>query len=522
MFDWVGLTLLLIQLFFYFLLAFPANPFDPVSPVPANGPGPNPLLQNHWLMAIHPPCLYMGYIGFTIPFAFAISALLEKDISGSWLPLTRKWTLFAWSFQSLAIMLGAWWSYAVLGWGGYWAWDPVENASLMPWLTGTALVHSVIVQEKRKMLPVWNLTLAVVTFLLTLLGTFLTRSGVLESVHSFTESAIGPWFLTFTGAVLAVSIGLLLWRAPLFSPERAGASRRVESLFSLEVLFLFNNLLFVSFCFIVFLGTWFPLVVEAIQGKRISVGEPYFNQMSVPITCMILLVLGIGLLTPWRKGDPKKIRSAALLPAILSVAVTFLAWLLGARSPLIAGVIGLCGFPFFVMLVEVVRVKRSPLKLLMDNPRRYGGFISHLGALLLIIGVAFSSVYETDREVTLKRGESAGVGNYELTFAEVVSRQTPQRFEVRAKVDVARNGKMLGVMTPQMNYYPNSREPVATPAIRSNLIRDLYLTLIQVEENGSQASLRVIIAPGVSWIWIGGFVVMLGGLLALCVGKRKV
>ncbi|MBI2340798.1 MAG: cytochrome c biogenesis protein CcsA [Deltaproteobacteria bacterium] len=412
-----------------------------------------------------------------------------------------------------------------MGWGGYWAWDPVENASLLPWLTGTALVHSVMVQEKRKLLPVWNLTLAIVTFLLTLLGTFLTRSGVLDSVHSFTESAIGPWFLIFTGAVLAISVGLLLWRAPFFKPAgRQSGSSRFENLLSLEVLFLFNNLLFVSFCFVVFLGTWYPLVVEALQGKRISVGQPYFNQMSVPITCMILLVLGIGLLTPWRKGDPKKIRTSAKLPALLSAVVTLVAWILGARSPLIAGMIGLCGFAFFVMLLEVIRLSktRSPLALLVDNPRRYGGFVSHLGALMVVIGVAFSAIYETDREITLKKGESAAVGNYELVFEEVVSRDTPQRYEVRARVDVTHNGKIKRVMTPQMNYYPNSREPVATPAIRSNLLRDIYLTLIQVEENGSRASLRVIIAPGVSWIWIGGFVVMLGGLLALSFGRKKV
>ncbi|MBI4411481.1 MAG: hypothetical protein HY541_03240, partial [Deltaproteobacteria bacterium] len=274
------------------------------------------------------------------------------------------------------------------------------------------------------------------------------------------------------------------------------------------------------FCFIVFLGTWYPLVVEAVQGKRISIGEPYFNQMSVPITCMILLVLGIGLLTPWRKGDPKKILGSSRLPAILSLVVTVGAWLMGAKSLWIALVLFLCGFAFFVMLLEVIRTKQSPLQLLMENPRRYGGFVSHLGALLLVIGVAFSSIYETDREITLKQGESAEIGKYTLTFDETVSRDTPQRFEVRAKVDVARNGRPLGVMTPQMNYYPNSKEPVGTPAIRSNLIRDLYLTLIQVAENGSQVSLRVIIAPGVVWIWIGGFIVMLGGLLALCVGRK--
>ena len=291
--PWVGLVLLAVQVFFFILLALPANPFVSMFPVPPNGPGPNPLLQNHWLMAIHPPALYIGYIGFTIPFAFAMAALIEEDLQGSWITMTRRWTLFAWAFQTIAIVLGGWWSYAVLGWGGYWAWDPVENASFMPWLTATALVHSIIVQEKRKMLPVWNLILAVLTFLLTLLGTFLTRSGILDSVHSFTESHIGPYFLVFVAIVFGVSISLLLWRGPKFRTPG-----RVENVFSLEVLFLFNNLLFVSFCFVVFLGTWYPLIVEAIRGSRISVGEPYFNQMTVPIVGMILLLMGIGLVTP--------------------------------------------------------------------------------------------------------------------------------------------------------------------------------------------------------------------------------
>ncbi len=526
--PWVGLVLLAVQVFFFVLLALPANPFVPVSPVPLNGPGPNPLLQNHWLMAIHPPCLYLGYIGFTIPFAFALAALIEEDLPGNWITMTRRWTLFAWSFQSMAIVLGGWWSYAVLGWGGYWAWDPVENASFMPWLSATALVHSVIVQEKRKMLPVWNLLLAVITFLLTLLGTFLTRSGILDSVHSFTESHVGPYFLIFIGIVLATSLGLLLWKAPKFREPG-----RVENVFSLEVLFLFNNLLFVSFCFVVFLGTWYPLIVEAIRGSRISVGEPYFNQMTVPIVGMILLLMGVAMITPWRKAQLSTVLRSARLPAILAVLPIAVCLWLGGRKPWIVAIVALASFAFFVMALEFGRAawKRSGGKmmelfsagigLLNDNPRRYGGFIAHTGALMIIVAVALSSTYGRESEIVLKKGESTSFAGYALTLDSIRSQEVPQRYEVRAYVDISRNDQAVTTLTPQMNFYPNSNDPIGSPAVNSTLARDLYLTLIHFEKDGSGASLRVIVTPAVAWIWLGGGVVMLGGILALALGHGR-
>ena len=505
----VGIVLLVVQIFFYLLLAFPANPFQAVIPPPPNGPGPNPLLQNHWLMAIHPPCLYLGYIGFTVPFAFAIATLIEREsisrredpalpvreaTSGGlgdrpWpspILMIRRWLLFAWSFQSVAIMLGGWWSYAVLGWGGYWAWDPVENASLMPWLAGTALVHSVIVEEKRGILSVWNLTLAVVTFLLTLLGTFLTRSGVLDSVHSFTESHVGPYFLVFIGIVLMVSLYLLLWQGPKF--RKPG---RIENLFSLEVLFLFNNLLFVSFCFVVFLGTLYPLVVEALQGKRISVGEPYFNQMTVPLAGMILLVLSVGLATPWKKGNVAAFWRTTRLPALIALLSAAGSVALGVRSVTVGVILFLAGWACWIMAFELGRLCRriSPWKLLRENPRRYGGFISHAGMLILIAGVALSSVYETDREVTLKQGESAEIGRYTLALTGIEGNETPQRFEIGAEVVIYRRGKEIGTLRPRMNFYPTSREPIPSPAV--------------------------------VWIWMGGVIVIFGGLLALAFGQRR-
>ncbi len=507
-FSWVGLVLLAVQLFFYLLLALPANPFLPIDPIPANGPGPNPLLQNHWLMAIHPPCLYMGYIGFTIPFAFAIAALMERE-GISWISLVRRWTLFAWSFQSMAIVLGGWWSYAVLGWGGYWAWDPVENASFMPWLTATALVHSIIVQEKRKMLPLWNLSLTILTFLLTLLGTFLTRSGVLDSVHSFTESHVGPWFLVFIGIVLTASVALLLWKGPKMSQR--SAPEKFESFWSLEVLFLFNNLLFLSFAFIVFLGTIYPLVVEAIQGKRISIGEPYFNQMTIPIVGTILLLMGIGMATPWRKGNFKNFLRLSKGPFLFSLLVTIGSFFAGAQKPWVVAIILLSSFAFFLMLSEALR----------RSPRRVGMWVAHTGALILIVAVALSSSYEKTEEVTLKKGESVTVGDTTLTLEGITAEETPQRFEVKTTIGLLKKGKNLDPLIPQMNFYPVSREPIGSPAIRSTWSHDLYLTLIHFEKDGSEASLRVMVAPAVVWIWIGGGIVMLGGLLALVLKKKE-
>ncbi len=528
LFDWVGLTLHLVGLFFFFVLAIPANPFLPVAMPPSNGPGPNPLLQNHWLMAVHPPCLYMGYIGFTVPFAFAIAALLEEDVSGIWVTLTRRWTLFAWAFLSIAIVLGGWWSYAVLGWGGYWAWDPVENASFMPWLAGTALVHSVMVQEKRRLLAIWNLALAIITFLLTVLGTFLTRSGVLDSVHSFTESHIGPYFLFFIAVTLGAGAALLLWKGPKFREKG-----RFENLFSLEVLFLFNNLLFISFCFIVFLGTLYPLVVEAISGTRISVGEPYFNQMTVPIFGMILLLMGISLVTPWKKGNlPSFIRSLKG-PAVIGLLPVVLCLVFGVRRLWLVLMIYLASVAWLVMKIEFLRVvwKRSekrPLRLLTsswrlfsENPRRYGGFVAHAGALLIAIAIGFSQAYEKETEVTLKKGESVTIGGYTLTLAALRAEEVPQRFEIKADVSIRKGGAEIGTLSPQMNYYPTSKEPIGSPAIRSTLIEDLYLTLIHFEKDGSAAALKVIVTPAVVWIWVGGVVVMLGGFVALSFGRSK-
>src|SRR4030095_16970747 len=340
--------------FFFTLLLFPANPFSEFHP-PAgfDGPGPNPLLQNHPLMAIHPPMLYLGYVGFTVPFAFAIAALVTGRLGEGWLLETRRWTLFAWGFLTVGIVLGAWWSYEVLGWGGAWAWDPVENASFLPWLTATAYLHSVMVQERRGMLRVWNLTLLCATFALTILGTFLTRSGVLDSVHAFTESGMGIWVLSFFALIVLVTIGLIGWLG-----DRLRAPGRIDSPLSREGAFLFNNLLFAGFAFVVVLGTVFPLIVEAVNGDQLSVGAPYFERMTMPIGITLLFLMAVAPVLPWRKASRELLAQRLFWPAWVGTAAVVVAVLLGAHglAPLLA--FGLGGFAAGAALRQVVLASR--------------------------------------------------------------------------------------------------------------------------------------------------------------------
>ncbi|MDQ3107330.1 MAG: cytochrome c biogenesis protein CcsA, partial [Actinomycetota bacterium] len=370
--GWALLTMFVVTAFFFGLMVGPANPFKAVTgAIPADGPGPNPLLQNHPLMAIHPPMLYLGYVGFTVPFAFAIAALVTGRLGEGWLVETRRWTLFAWGFLGVGIVLGAWWSYEVLGWGGFWAWDPVENASFLPWLTGTAYLHSVMVQERRGMLRVWNLSLLVATFSLTILGTFLTRSGVLDSVHAFTESPIGPAILAFFGLTVIVSIGLIGWRGDaLRSPGS------IDSPLSREGAFLANNVLFAAFAFIVLLGTVFPLIVEAINGNRISVGRPYFDRMTMPVGLALLFLMAVAPVLPWRKASGELLRHRLQWPAWAGTAAVVGSVAVGARglAPVLA--FGLGGFAAGAAVRQlVVATRRQGMAGLVG--RANGGMIVH-------------------------------------------------------------------------------------------------------------------------------------------------
>jgi cytochrome c-type biogenesis protein CcmF len=517
-----------VSIFFFGLLVGPASPFGLISPAPANGPGPNPLLQNHPLMGLHPPMLYFGYVGLTVPFAFAIAALLSGKLDEEWIRTTRRWTVAPWAFLSVGIIGGAWWSYEVLGWGGYWAWDPVENASFLPWLTATAFLHSVMVQERRGMLKTWNLTLIISTFLLVLFGTFLTRSGVLESVHAFTEGIIGPLFLAFIAFVAIISLGLIGWRS-----DRLHAPGHLDGVVSRESAFILNNLLLVAFTFTVLLGTTFPLIVEAVNQNRVSVGPPYFNKVSVPIGLMLLFLMGIGPALPWRRTSPEKLRKTFVVPTLAGVASAAIAFALGLRSfwPLLT-----IGFAGFVMatIVEEFRKGISARKriagvstpvafgqILTRNNRRYGGYVVHAGIVVIIVALALSGTGRTEREVTLNQGEHMLLGDYVIQYDEVWGEQEAQRFVVGSTFTIFREGEELGQMQPRMNYYTGSQQPIATPAVRSSLKEDLYLTLMAFDqERGGYATVRAIVNPAVPWLWIGGMIVALGGILAVAPQRK--
>ncbi|MET0421215.1 MAG: heme lyase CcmF/NrfE family subunit [Acidimicrobiia bacterium] len=522
------ITGLVVALFFFLLMLGPANPFATLSSVPVDGRGPNPLLQNHILMAFHPPILYLGYVGFTVPFMFAIATLVTGRFGEGWLTDTRRATLVAWGFLTLGIILGAWWSYEVLGWGGFWAWDPVENASLLPWLTATAFIHSVIVQERRGMLRVWNLSLVIATFCLTILGTFLTRSGVLDSVHAFSDSGIGPWLLTFLGIVAATGIGLLAWRGDaLRSPGR------IDSAVSRESAFLANNVLFAGLAFVVLLGTVFPLIVEAMRGSRLSVGEPYFDRMTTPIGIALLFLMAVAPALPWRATSGEVLRSRLLVPAWIGGITMLAAVVLGARDVWEVLAYGLGAFATagivrqFVLGVQGRRRAlgesgpRALGRATRSNPRLYGGLVVHLGVVIIAVALAASSAYATSTEVRLKRGEQATVQGYTLTYLGSHTDRTAQKTTVKSRIRVERGDRDLGVYAPAISIYPNSTEGIGTPSVRTGVKEDLYLTLVSSPKTGGRITLTVRTNPLILWLWIGGGVMALGTILALAPRLRR-
>ena len=528
--PYASATLLFISTFFLILLVGPANPFKPMFPVPADGPGPNPLLQNHPLMAVHPPFLYLGYVGMSVPFAFAIGALLSGETTGGeWIRTTRRWTMVAWGFLGFAIVAGMWWSYDVLGWGGYWAWDPVENASFMPWLTATAFIHSEMVEERRGMLRVWNVSLIVVTFLLTILGTFLTRSGILSSVHAFAEGTVGYYFLAFIAIVLFASCALIAGLSP-----RLESKGQLDSLWSREVVFFFNNLLLTSFMVAVLLGTMYPLLKEAVSGAKVSVGAPFFNQMTIPICATLLLLMGVGPALPWRSATREQVQRQLIPPTVMMVTVAAGVVVAGVRDFYAVLAFAFAAFAITANLREYWRGIRARMTLHQEKPftalarlvagnhRRYGGYLAHLGVLVLAIGVTASSTFRMEKEATVARGSALALGGYTVRLDQLWGRQEPQRFVVGADVIVERGGVAVGKVEPRMNYYPTSETPVVTPAVRSRADADLYVNLMAFERDGSSATLRVLVEPLVSWIWFGGMIVALGAIVSLWPTARRV
>jgi cytochrome c-type biogenesis protein CcmF len=496
--------------FFSFLIASPANPFLTV-PAAADGPGPNPLLQNHILMVIHPPFLYLGYVGMTIPFGLACAALIKGRLGHALLKPLREALMLPWIFLTVAIMLGGWWAYEVLGWGGYWAWDPVENASLLPWLTATAALHSIVVLERRGVLKGWTITLIQSTFLLVILGTFMTRSGVFNSVHSFTQSAIGPTILVFLAAALIFSVALLAMRI-----DRLEAEGNFDSAVSREGMFLFNNLLFIVLTFTVLIGTVFPLVVEAINNKQMSVGRPYFDSMVVPIGALLLFLLGVGPALPWGRANAKQIRQA-LLPPIAGAAILLaVGYAFGARNPWTLVTLAFGGYAAQVTLSQM----RAPVTQLRRARRRFASYIVHSGVVIVIVAIAVSSTMRHAQEVHLTKGGAANVGAYTITLLGVEERQEPNRFATIARFAVAKNGAQKTILEPRMNQYMAMREPIGTPDVYSTIGGDFYLSVMNIDAGTQSVSVNAIITPFVGWIWFAVILMGFGGLTALIPARR--
>ncbi|HEY6103505.1 MAG TPA: heme lyase CcmF/NrfE family subunit [bacterium] len=516
--PYVNATLMGTAAFFTMLLTFVTSPFARVPFTPADGSGLNPLLQNPG-MFFHPPTQYLGYVGFTIPFAFAIAAMATRRLDDEWIRATRRWTLMAWFFLTWGIIFGMQWAYVELGWGGYWAWDPVENASLMPWLTATAFLHSVMIQEKRDMLKVWNLVLIIFTFALSIFGTFLTRSGVLSSVHSFALSSMGPLFFGFILLSLIVSFVLLFVRLPSLR-----SAAELDSLVSRESSFLFNNLVLVGAAFSVFLGTVFPLLSEAVRGVKISVGPPFFNQVNVPIGLALLLLMGLCPLLAWRKASSRSLSRNVLLPAGITLIGAALMAALGLTSPIALVAFTLSIFTAASILQDFHRgamVRRShgetyPLAfahLIARNHRRYGGYLVHIGVILLFAGMA-GSAFSSEREAVLKKGQSTAMKQYTLRYEGANQYPTKSAQVTAATLTVFNGGDRIAVLNPQRNFHNTHREqPMTEVAIRSTWKEDLYIILAGLGQDGT-ANFRIIINPLMMWMWVGSVVLSLGTVIA--------
>lgn len=522
--GWAGAVLSGVALFFLALLVMPANPFTRLADIPPDGVGLNPLLQSPG-MVIHPPLLYTGFVGFSIPFAFAMAALFSGHLDDSWLKATRRWTLFAWSALSIGIVVGGAWAYTELGWGGYWAWDPVENASFMPWLTATAFLHSVVIQEKRRMFKVWNVVLIVLTYVLAVFGTFLTRSGILSSVHTFTEGGTGKWFLPFLGLMLIGSLGVVAARY-----EKLRSENRFDSLVSRESAFLLNNVLFVAAAFTVLWGTIYPIVAEATTGVRLTVGPPFFNSVFIPVGLAIVGLTGIGPLISWRRMSKGSFARIVRLPLISGALTAIVLAVLGMRSTGALLAFSLCAFTAVAIGSEFVRGSRTHrsagarwdsalLRTLLRNRRRYGGYVVHLGVILIVIGLS-GSAFRSESQELLKIGESMTIGEYTLTYEALNQGQTDEKDINEAELSVARGGEAITTLRPQRNFHLAQQQPQSEVAIRTTPVEDLYVVISSFDQDGT-AAVRAFVNPLTWWIWAGA-VVMLAGMGVLLSNEKPV
>jgi cytochrome c-type biogenesis protein CcmF len=527
LFAHASVVIAAVQVFFLLLLNFAARPFAVMQgTLPADGNGLNPLLQ-YTEMVIHPPMLYLGYVGFTVPFAFALGALAMKYPGDKWIHITRRWTMVTWAFLSLGIPLGAHWAYYVLGWGGYWGWDPVENASLLPWLTGTAFLHSVMMQEKRGMLKVWNMWLVFTTFWLSILGTYLTRSGVLNSVHAFAQSPIGGWFKWFLIIIFVVFASFFFANREYLTSEH-----KLESLISRESSFLFNNLLFVLACFTVLWGTWFPLISELLQGHKVTVGPPFFNSVIVPVALLLLLLTAVGPLLAWRKTSLDSLRRNFLWPALGAFAVGALMVIFGVRpwrdltyfyslmTGMLATLVALTVISEFVRGGRVIsrhtgqNLAASIVHLCHRNTRRYGGYIVHFGVALLFLGV-LGAVFNQDAEKEMAFGDKLAIGPYTLVCQSYTQEENPNYSADVAIMQVFKGGRQIDTLYPESRFYAASQQQQHIPTVRSTLKEDLYVVYEGQNPETGRPIIKAHLNPLVSWIWIGVLVMIFGTIVAL-------
>ena len=501
--------------FFTFIVLIPGSPWTPVSPVPADGPGPNPLLANHPLMAIHPPLLYFGFVGLSVPFALTVAALLKGDLGDEWLTNTRRWTLLPWASLSAGLILGAWWAYAVLGWGGYWAWDPVENMALVPWLTTTAFLHSAMVTKRRGILRGWNVALVVASFALTILATLVTRSGVLNSVHAFTQSPIGPLFLVLFGTITVGSVTLVALRLPAGTGGEPGLGTRATA-------FLVNNLLFVAIAATVLFGTLFPLLAEAFGGRQVSVGAPYFERVVGPLAVGLLVLVGIGPTLPW--GDWSPASRARLIPGAVAAAgaAILLAMVDGSPAVIVGAAAGVFALVESVwLLARRIRALRQSGVRTQGGRHSMGGLTAHVGFGVIGLAVLASSIGRTDVTATIRVGESVRLADVHLLLDRVDrGPDAAGRDSVVAQARV-QDGLADTSIAPALTLFPTSNAAIATPAVMPGVIADLYVTLTNVDPAAETVTLRVARYPFVSWLWVGGAILAAGGLIAASPPKRR-
>ena len=535
LFAYASVVLAAIQVFFFALVNFAANPFGLLEgPLRADGTGLNPLLQ-YPEMVIHPPMLYLGYVGTTIPFAFALGALIMKYPGDKWIHITRRWTMVTWGFLTIGIFLGAHWAYAVLGWGGYWGWDPVENASLMPWLVGTAFLHSVMMQEKRGMLKVWNMWLVFASFWLAILGTFLTRSGIISSVHAFAQSSIGSWFAWLLGISFAVFVYFFVK-----NKDHLRSEHKLEAMVSRESSFMFNNLLFCALCFTVLWGTWFPKISELVQGNKVTVSAPFYNRVAIPVALLLIILTAIGPLLAWRKTSFESLKRNFTWPTVGAVVVAIF---LMATPPSWGGAFGLrpwkdvsyfyslmaislAALCTFTIASEFYRGGRvisektgqgmfaSMVQLTHRNTRRYGGYIVHFGVVVVIIGVA-GGAFNQEKEQEMAYGDKMNIGSYTLVCRSYTSDDGPNYESEWAVLDVFQDGKQIDTLTPERRFYKASQQASTLPFIRSGLKEDLYIIYEGVNQDNGHPILKAHVNPLVMWIWLGVWIIIGGTLLAL-------